>query len=142
MTAPLKLPDAFTPGATTAVAATPTCCCCCCSCAVSTVTATVALPTGYLAERREQKKRTTFGAALTAIGLGAIPVAGLTVVILQFTEILRFEAPLVFLVVVGVAAVVLATLLAAAGRSPRPERVAARTALWALAVAVEFFVVL
>ncbi|MEU4739817.1 hypothetical protein AB0G02_05030 [Actinosynnema sp. NPDC023658] len=45
MTTAVRLPDPFTPDATTASAATPTCCCCCC-CAVSAVGGAIALPSG------------------------------------------------------------------------------------------------
>ncbi|WP_158887334.1 hypothetical protein [Amycolatopsis anabasis] len=57
MTAALRLPDAFTPGATSATAATPTCSCCCC-CAISTIGASVTLPNGLLADLRAQRPAT------------------------------------------------------------------------------------
>ncbi|GAA1943686.1 hypothetical protein GCM10009754_08880 [Amycolatopsis minnesotensis] len=109
---------------------------------MSTVTATVALPTGYVAERREQGKRMTFGPVLAAIGLGLVPATGVAAALLVLGHLDRIEMPPVPLLAIALGTIVVATVLAAAGRSPRPERVAGRTALWVGAALAEFFVVL
>ncbi|WP_158887335.1 hypothetical protein [Amycolatopsis anabasis] len=77
MTAALRLPDPFTPGATSATAATPTCSCCCCCCAVSVVSASVALPRGFARDLRaeEPPRRNRFAMVLLAL------VPGLTLVL-------------------------------------------------------------
>jgi hypothetical protein len=61
MTTALRLPDPFTPDATTASAATPTCCCCCC-CAVSAVGGAIALPSALANDLTEagQPRRKAF----------------------------------------------------------------------------------
>ncbi|PRX51111.1 hypothetical protein B0I33_101264 [Prauserella shujinwangii] len=142
MTAPLRLPDAFTPGATRAAAATPTCscCCCCCCCAVSTVGATVALPAGFAKDVRAEREGNPPGARarLAAVLLGALPA--LTIVVgyllgrdLEPMTVLQLALPI---------AAGTALVFAALGGSRRPWHSAGRVVLWAAAFIAEFLVLL
>jgi hypothetical protein len=146
MTTALRLPDAFTPGRTSAAAATPTCCCCCCSCAISVVSASVALPSVFNEDvRKQQPTAVSRGRRDTvAMLLAALPWV---LVLLPFVLPSRTVNRLCSDGVGSVALIVLVAtvttgFLSAAGGSRTPWRTAGYFLLWTGVAALEFGLIL
>jgi hypothetical protein len=140
MTAALRLPDAFTPGRTSAAAATPTCCCCCC--AISVVSASVALPAGFTQDVQERPPEPSFGRRTVAKVLLAILPSLLVALPFVFTggpgEWLLGEGGL--LAAGGTA--LLGAAVSAFGGSPTPWRASIRFTGWVLVAVAEFCLIL
>ncbi|WP_199431884.1 hypothetical protein [Qaidamihabitans albus] len=136
----LRLPDAFSPGATRAAAATPTCscCCCCCCCVVSTVSATVALPAGFAKDLRRQPPHVEGGGrpTLATLLLGLLPVLMLVLGYFLLQDYEPVPAAALATALTGGTAFVVAAL----GGSQRPWNSAGRLLLWIAVGFVEFLV--
>ncbi|HEV7980709.1 hypothetical protein [Amycolatopsis sp.] len=144
MTAALRLPDAFTPGRTSAAAATPTCCCCCC--AISAVSASVVLPAVFMEDVRQQRptglsRDRRDGVALL---LAALPwlLLILPFVLPSSTTDRLFAAGGQRIVLAVVVTTVLTAILAALGGSRTPWHTAGYFVLWAGIAVVESLLVL
>lgn len=141
MTAALRLPDALTPGRTSAAAATPTCCCCCCCCAISVVSASVALSSGFAKDVQERPPEPAGRRTVAKVLLAILP--GLLVTLLFVLpggpgEWLFGERGL--LAAAGTA--VLVAAVSAFGGARTPWRASIRFAGWAIAAAAEFCLIL
>ena len=147
MTAALRLPDAFTPGRTSAAAATPTCCCCCCCCAISIVSASVALPSVYNEDVRARRPNTVSRRRRETVAtlLALLPwvlVIPPFVTDSDVVERLFTNGFAVTMLAVAAIAAMIGGALSALGGSRTPWRVAAQVVFWTAVGVVEFFVVL
>jgi lysylphosphatidylglycerol synthetase-like protein (DUF2156 family) len=147
MTAALRLPDAFTPGRTSAAAATPTCCCCCCCCAVTVVSASVALPSVYIDDVRNRRPKPVARGRRETVAtlLALIPWVLVLLLFVPDSELsdLLFSDGFAIVMLAGAAITAMAGgVLSALGGSRTPWRVAAHAVLWTAIGVVEFFAIL